>query len=119
MKKATLRKFKSLYEGMRREIISTLNTNSSCELDIDGDDIDQVQGKALSEVMNALSKRDIGRLSRIESALKKIEDGSFGTCESCGGKIGEKRLEALPGTDLCVQCAETEEFELRSYAASS
>jgi len=119
MKKAALKKFKSLYEEMRREVILSIKNNNNYEMDVEGDDIDQVQGKALSSIISKLSQRDVARLRKVNAAIKKIDDGSFGVCESCGGKISEKRLEILPGADLCVQCAETEEFELRSFAASS
>lgn len=49
--------------------------------------------------------------SKIEEALARIEDGSFGICESCGEPIGEKRLEARPVTTLCVACKENQEDE--------
>ena len=37
-------------------------------------------------------------------AEQAIEDGTYGTCRVCGSEIPEERLEALPGTRLCVQC---------------
>jgi DnaK suppressor protein len=116
MNKTKLKRFKSMYEQERKTIIALLKLKDD-ELDIDGDDIDQVQGRTLSAMVTKLSNRDMQRLGRIEIALKKIDEGTFGTCESCGELIGEKRLEALPGTDLCVRCAEVEERELRAYAA--
>ncbi len=41
------------------------------------------------------------------AALRRIEAGTFGKCESCGKSIAKARLEALPYTRYCVQCAET------------
>lgn len=41
-------------------------------------------------------------LSRIEAALKRIDDGTYGTCRVCGRQIPEERLEARPWTDLCI-----------------
>lgn len=41
----------------------------------------------------------------IDGALAKIEAGTYGTCEECGGPIGDTRLEALPATVRCVDCA--------------
>jgi DnaK suppressor protein len=117
MTKAKLRKFKEMYQEMRDNIIRSINSTDK-DLDLDGDDIDQVQGKALSEMQDRLSKRDLVRLTRLETALKKIEEGSFGICEDCGGVIGEKRLEIMPGTDQCINCAEQEEIQLRSYASA-
>jgi DnaK suppressor protein len=41
-------------------------------------------------------------LDEIEAALRRIDDGTFGTCEACGGPIGEERLDAVPYATLCI-----------------
>ena len=115
MPKKTLKKFREMYLKMQEEIVSSMNM-PEIKLDLDGDDIDQVQGKTLSELQDRLSKRDLDRLRRLEIALKKIDDESFGICDECGCRIPDKRLEILPGVDLCINCAEQEEVHLRSYA---
>jgi DnaK suppressor protein len=48
-------------------------------------------------------------LDKIELALQRVADGSYGTCEDCGKKIPESRLEAIPYSVVCVQCAELQE----------
>jgi len=56
--------------------------------------------------------------NKIEEALARIEDGTFGICESCGEPIGEKRLEARPVTTLCVNCKSSQEDqEIRRHQA--
>ena len=50
-------------------------------------------------------------LDKIEVALERIADGSYGQCEECGKKIPEPRLEALPYTAVCVHCAANQEQE--------
>ncbi len=44
-------------------------------------------------------------LDKIELALERIAEGSYGKCEDCGKKIPESRLEAIPYAAVCVQCA--------------
>lgn len=44
-------------------------------------------------------------LSEIEDALGKIEAGTYGRCESCGGEIQAARLEAMPAARFCIACA--------------
>ena len=44
-------------------------------------------------------------LDKIESALGRIDAGTFGTCEVCGGEIPAERLEAIPYTTLCIEDA--------------
>ncbi len=43
-------------------------------------------------------------LSAVESALRRIEDGTYGTCTRCGKPVTEERLEALPYAALCIEC---------------
>jgi len=44
-------------------------------------------------------------LDLIELALERIEDGTYGQCDECGGKIPKARLNALPYAPLCIKCA--------------
>ena len=46
---------------------------------------------------------------KIEEALERIEDGSFGICEKCGEDISEQRLKARPVTTHCIDCKKREE----------
>jgi DnaK suppressor protein len=48
-------------------------------------------------------------LNQIERALSRIEDGTYGVCESCGKAIGKGRSQAFPRATLCVSCKEREE----------
>jgi DnaK suppressor protein len=48
-------------------------------------------------------------LDKIQKALARLEEGSFGECEECGDKISAKRLEARPETTLCIRCKEEQE----------
>ena len=48
-------------------------------------------------------------LSKIEEALARIDEGTFGVCEDCGEDIGHKRLEARPVTTLCIDCKTLQE----------
>jgi RNA polymerase-binding transcription factor DksA len=44
-------------------------------------------------------------LAQVEKALRKIEQGAYGTCERCGKRISPARLEAQPATAFCIDCA--------------
>jgi len=59
------------------------------------------------EMSLANNARDM--LDQIERALARIEDGTYGVCESCGNAIGKGRLQAFPRATLCVSCKEREE----------
>ncbi len=44
-------------------------------------------------------------LADVDRALKKLDEGTYGQCESCGSAITEPRLEAMPATRYCIECA--------------
>ena len=46
-------------------------------------------------------------LRDVTDALQRIEEGNYGTCEGCSGKIGIKRLEAFPSARYCIECQAT------------
>ncbi|HEY1368371.1 MAG TPA: TraR/DksA C4-type zinc finger protein [Gaiellaceae bacterium] len=48
-------------------------------------------------------------LTEIDAALKRMEEGAYGTCVRCGCEIGEMRLEARPWATLCIECKRREE----------
>ncbi len=52
----------------------------------------------------ALEKRLREELARVEHALKKFEEGTYGLCDNCGQPIDPARLEALPQASLCLNC---------------
>lgn len=59
------------------------------------------------EMSLANNARDM--LDQIERALARIDDGTYGVCESCGKAVGKGRLQAFPRATLCVSCKEREE----------
>ena len=65
-----------------------------------------------SEFSLELRTRDRERrlIKKIDDALKEIESGDYGYCESCGIEIGIRRLEARPTATLCIDCKTLDEI---------
>jgi len=57
----------------------------------------------------SLANNARGMLAQVEHALLRIDDGSFGVCESCGEPIGKMRVMAFPRATLCLSCKQREE----------
>lgn len=57
------------------------------------------------DLMAKLADREVELLRAIDKALERMDDGTYGVCEVCGRKIEPERLELLPWTNLCSQCA--------------
>jgi DnaK suppressor protein len=51
-----------------------------------------------------VAKRLEARLERVDRALEKLEDGTYGTCDACGDAIDPRRLRAAPESTVCVSC---------------
>jgi DnaK suppressor protein len=63
------------------------------------------------EVDESLEENAEQLVHEIDTALTRIEDGTYGTCARCGGTIPEERLAAVPYATLCLDCKRTEERE--------
>ena len=70
------------------------------------DALDQVQHASERELAIRNLDRESNLLRNVRSALRRIEDGSFGTCLHCDEEISPKRLAAVPCAPYCIQCQE-------------
>jgi DnaK suppressor protein len=118
--KAQLKKFKTLLTEKHDEIIKKAKQTLEEDMTLDANDLPDEMDLASSEYLQSFTFRLRGRekafLDKIQKALQKIEDGSFGICEECGEEIQVKRLEARPETTLCIRCKEDQERMEKDFA---
>jgi DnaK suppressor protein len=119
LNKKELKKFQELLEEKRKSVLERARQMLSVEnMALDTNDLPDEMDLASSEYLQSFEFRLRGRekslLSKLDLALKKIEDGTFGICEICEEPIGKKRLEARPETTLCIKCKEDQEREERT-----
>jgi DnaK suppressor protein len=99
----------------RNELLSeaeqTLNSKISTEKESFPDPTDQAVAELDNNFLLRLRGREQKLLKKIDEAIARIEDGSYGVCESCGERINIKRLEARPVTTLCIECKTRQEEE--------
>ena len=69
------------------------------------DSEDRAQENIDNDVRDALANSELREIEQIEQALRRIEKGTYGTCASCNQPIDAKRLQALPATSTCKECA--------------
>src|SRR3954464_8889027 len=67
-------------------------------------------GDGTTEAISRLTEIGVGEsletsLARVERALVKLDEGTYGDCDACGQPIAPKRLAAMPDVALCVECA--------------
>jgi len=119
MNKAQLKKFRILLEEKREELVRKAKQTLDEDMTLDVNDLPDEMDLASSEYLQSFTFRLRGReksfLDKINKAIAKIDDGSFGVCEECGEDISVKRLEARPETTLCIRCKEDQERQEKDF----
>ncbi len=117
---AQMKKFRAILEERRLSLIVQARKTLESDMVLSADDRFDEVDQASSEYMQAFNFRLRGRekilMDKIELALRKIDDGRYGTCEECEEQISVKRLQARPEATLCIQCKEAQEREEAVYA---
>jgi DnaK suppressor protein len=96
------------------EIDSELKAERESNKDEGMDTYDLASEERDREINFILSDRERVKIKQIDDALLRLEEGSYGVCESCGLEIAEERLEAMPFTRLCRDCQQDMEREAKS-----
>ena len=80
------------------------------------DPTDRAAAESDRSFLLRIRDRERKLISKIQEALQRVEEGTFGVCETCGEEIGEKRLEARPVTTQCIDCKTEAEKKERTGA---
>ena len=112
--------FKNKLSEWKKDLIRSNNEalyNSSMDDNSTSADIvDQASSYTEKNVEMRAINRQIKLISKIDGALKKIQDGTYGFCEETAEPIGLKRLMARPVATLCISAQEKHEKEEKVYA---
>ncbi len=103
-------KHETRLQTLRDEMVSRINALEKDlhhkDQPVEKDFAEQVSQGENDDVLSALDDEARDTVRKIDAALLRIRAGAYGICERCGNPIGEKRLEAIPYTTLCIDCAE-------------
>jgi DnaK suppressor protein len=114
MEKELLEQFREQLKTKQQEILDEVGKTLS-EMTDQTTNIPDPNDRATVESGRSFELRIRDRerklLSKIDEALNRIDEGTFGECEGCGEDIGIKRLEARPVTTLCIDCKTLQETQ--------
>jgi len=114
-----LQRFQAMLEESRQALLQsakrTLLEESTFDTEDLPDEIDLASSEYTQSMIFRLRDREKFLLRKIERALERIREGTFGICERCEEEISIKRLEARPVTTLCIRCKEEQEKKEKSY----
>ena len=116
MNKENLERFRKILEETRRNIVKELDdTNESVRDMINdnhnsvNDSIDEATSNTTQRILSQLSNISQHTIIAIDTALRKIDENTFGICISCGKSIDIERLNSIPWTTKCINCKNIEE----------
>ncbi len=126
MNQKDLKRYKKILEDSKISLLQSAKKTLMEESNFDTDDlpdeiddlpdeIDLASSEYAQSMVFRLRDREKFLLKKIERALMRITDGTFGVCERCEEPISPKRLEARPVTTLCIRCKEEQEKKEKSY----
>lgn len=116
MRKMFIKKIKTMLEDQRQEMLDKATNAKRIEIDHSGDEVDAIQAGIILRAEEQIVAREKEKFNKIEDALKKIAEGSFGACAECEEPIAEQRLLINPTFHTCICCAEKLERLRRSHA---
>src|SRR2546423_13334718 len=96
MTKSEINKYKEILETRQAELVGVLRNRDAITIEKSADALDEVQHAAERELAIRNLDRESNLLRNVRSALRRIEDGSFGVCLHCEEEISPKRLAAVP-----------------------
>ena len=97
-------------DALRRALAGDMNSlREVAAEDFVGDTVDAAVDAANEEINTQLVEIESRELEQIEHALDMMARGVYGRCDYCGGKIAIERINALPYTNSCIECARENE----------
>ncbi|MFQ5900985.1 MAG: RNA polymerase-binding protein DksA [Thermodesulfobacteriota bacterium] len=96
-------------ENLIKKAGKTVNGMTTIEKDSFPDPTDRASLETDRNHLLRIRDRERKLILKIQEALEKIESGTFGICDDCGGDISQKRLEVRPVTTFCIECKRSEE----------
>ena len=103
---AGMREFQEILERKEAELARVLRTRDDTAIEKSADQIDEVQYASERDLAIQNVDRESTLLRDVKAALRRIHDGSFGTCIECESAISPRRLAAVPWASRCIQCQE-------------
>ncbi|MCC7175987.1 MAG: TraR/DksA family transcriptional regulator [Bryobacterales bacterium] len=106
MTKTEINRHRKVLEARQTELARVLRNREGIAIEKSPDALDEVQHAAERELAIRNLDRDSHLLRNVRAALRRIEDGSYGTCMHCEEEISPKRLDAVPWAAYCIRCQE-------------
>lgn len=96
--------FQEMLERKQAELVRILRKRDDIAIEKSADQMDEIQYASERDLAIRNVDRESRLLRQVKASLRRVHDGSFGTCTDCDGAIAPKRLAAVPWASRCIQC---------------
>jgi DnaK suppressor protein len=111
--------FQKILERKDAELALLLRRRDGIVIETSPDPMDEIQCASERDLAIRNVDYESNTLRQVKAALRRVQDGDFGTCIVCEKEISPKRLAAVPWASRCIQCQETADLDQQESPESS
>ena len=117
MTKSELPRFRAMLTAKVVELDRVTRHRDAITVDRSADELEEIQAGSQRALAVCSLDREFNQLRDARAALRRIQEGSFGTCQQCDEDIHPKRLAAVPWATFCIRCQEAVDNDLEEIQA--
>jgi DnaK suppressor protein len=117
MTKTEVDRFRAVLTARVAELARFTRNRDGITVERSADQLDEIQAASQRALAVCNLDREFNHLRDAQAALRRMEEGVFGTCQECDEDIHPKRLAAVPWATLCIRCQEAVDGNLEEMRA--
>ena len=119
MTKTEVNRFRTILTARVAELERFTRNRDGITVERSADQLDEIQAASQRALAVCNLDREYNELRNVRAAIRRIQEGSFGTCQECDDDIHPKRLAAVPWATFCIRCQEAADGNLEEMRAST
>lgn len=119
MTKTEVERFRGILTAKVAELERFMRQRDGIVVERSADQLEEIQAASQRALAVCKLDREFTQLRDAHAALRRIENGSFGTCQECDADIHPKRLAAVPWARFCIRCQEAVDRNFEEIQAPS
>lgn len=119
MTKTEVNRFRAVLTSRVAELERFTRNRDGITVERSADQLDEIQAASQRALAVCNLDREFNHLREARTALRRIEEGGFGTCQECDEDIHTKRLAAVPWATFCIRCQEAADGNVKEIRPPS
>jgi DnaK suppressor protein len=119
MTKTELNRFRAVLTAKVAELERFNRHRDAITVERSADQLEEIQAASQRSLAVCNIDREFNQLREARAALRRIREGSFGTCQECDEDIHPKRLAAVPWATFCIRCQEAVDHNLEEFGRAA